>query len=339
MKQKLLNAPRRALRRLGALVLALTALGDGGALRAQVIEGHRLISWADASGRIRIPDGVTELAPSALKGNSSVTHIDFNGVRLIGADACAEMSALTGFDAPLVEELGAHVFEGNKAVTGVQLPASLKRIGRAAFADTNIEELSLPSALQSIGAYAFAGSKLRRATIPESVKRVGVGIFLLCSQLEELEYLAKAPILRVGTLGIYGHTSDGKPALRRLVFGRHIQGFPRREDGRDFIEQNYSWYQLFMSPGVKIEELVSHSPEPMQLERYVNRVKRLYVPAGLLEVYRAQDRKYPEIQALCACWRARGAEWRAFASRHRAVRLCGARGGQDRDQPQGQSLR
>ncbi|MDO4707680.1 MAG: leucine-rich repeat protein [Porphyromonadaceae bacterium] len=295
-------------------------------------------------GVVILPDEVTIIESAAFKDCSKITKVIGRGVRELKGLAFEGCTALEEVDFPLlertlgypfdgcpklksvrnakgiwvwteasgqivvpegVEVLGAHVFEGNKAVTGVQLPATLKRIGRAAFADTNIEEMSLPSALQSIGAFAFAGSKLRRATIPESVERVGTGMFLLCSQLEELEYLAKAPILRAGTLGIYGHSASGKPALRRLVLGRHIQGF--EGSGRN-DEFNYPWYYLLMSKGMRIEELVCHSPEPMLLERYVNRVKRLYVPAGLLEVYRAEDRKYPEMKDLRELYPIEGTE-------------------------------
>lgn len=107
MKQRLLG------HWLGLLLLSVCAIP---LLRAQQIEGHRLISWADASGAIKIPDGVTELADNALKGNSAITHIDFNEVRIIGVEACANLSQLSGISAPNVEELKAKAFyqSGNK---------------------------------------------------------------------------------------------------------------------------------------------------------------------------------------------------------------------------------
>lgn len=79
------------------LVLSATALA------AQTVSGNVLLSWGDATGPIRIPDGVTEIAENCFYtpgednpdgwgssdpvSNTNITSVDFNGVTKIGDNA------------------------------------------------------------------------------------------------------------------------------------------------------------------------------------------------------------------------------------------------------------
>lgn len=83
--------------------VALLVLFCGVNVNAQKVEGNKLVSWGDASGSIKIPDGVTEIAENCFYtqdeggedgwgggeaiSNTQITNIDFNQVTTIGKNA------------------------------------------------------------------------------------------------------------------------------------------------------------------------------------------------------------------------------------------------------------
>lgn len=124
--------------------------------QAQVIKNGVLESWVSASGDIKIPDEVVEIAPNcfyssgddggggwyddfsgerpALRdANNSITSINFNNVRKIGKEAIKECIGLKSVLMPNVEEIGESAFEGCSNITTITLP-KVTQIGKSAFA-------------------------------------------------------------------------------------------------------------------------------------------------------------------------------------------------------------
>lgn len=151
------------------LVLSATALA------AQTVSGNVLLSWGDATGAIRIPDGVTEIAancfctpgeedpygggyPSDPVSNTNITSVDLNGVTKIGDNAFNGCTGLKSIKAPKLESVGSHSFEGCTALEALELPM-IKTIGERAFENANaLTTLSLGKSLESIVGNPFQSS-------------------------------------------------------------------------------------------------------------------------------------------------------------------------------------
>ena len=151
------------------LVLSATALA------AQTVSGNVLLSWSDATGAIRIPDGVTEIAancfctpgeedpygggyPSDPVSNTNITSVDLNGVTKIGDNAFKGCTGIKTIKAPKLESVGSHSFEGCTALEALELPM-IKTIGEKAFENANaLTTLSLGKSLESIEGNPFQSS-------------------------------------------------------------------------------------------------------------------------------------------------------------------------------------
>ena len=151
------------------LVLSATALA------AQTVSGNVLLSWSDATGAIRIPDGVTEIAancfctpgeedpygggyPSDPVSNTNITSVDLNGVTKIGDNAFNGCTGIKTIKAPKLESVGSHSFEGCTALEALELPM-IKTIGEKAFENANaLTTLSLGKSLESIVGNPFQSS-------------------------------------------------------------------------------------------------------------------------------------------------------------------------------------
>ena len=150
------------------LVLSATALA------AQTVSGNVLLSWGDATGAIRIPDGVTEIAANCFYtpgeddpdgwgasdpvSNTNITSVDLNGVTKIGDNAFKGCTGLKTIKAPKLESVGSHSFEGCTALEALDLPM-IKTIGEKAFENANaLTSLSLGKSLESIVGNPFQSS-------------------------------------------------------------------------------------------------------------------------------------------------------------------------------------
>ena len=144
------------------LLLVLSAT----ALVAQSVSGNVLTSWGDATGAIRIPDGVTEIAANCFYtpgeddpngwgstdpiSNTNITSVDLNGVTKIGDNAFKGCMGIKTIKAPKLESVGSHSFEGCTALETLDLPM-IKTIGEKAFENANaLTSLSLGKSLESI---------------------------------------------------------------------------------------------------------------------------------------------------------------------------------------------
>lgn len=150
------------------LVLSATALA------AQTVSGNVLLSWSDATGAIRIPDEVTEIAANCFYtpgeddpdgwgssdpvSNTNITSVDLNGVTKIGDNAFKGCTGLKSIKAPKLESVGSHSFEGCTALEALELPM-IKTIGEKAFENANaLTSLSLGKSLESIVGNPFQNS-------------------------------------------------------------------------------------------------------------------------------------------------------------------------------------
>ena len=152
------------------LLLVLSAT----ALVAQSVSGNVLTSWGDATGAIRIPDGVTEIAANCFYtpgeddpngwgstdpiSNTNITSVDLNGVTKIGDNAFKGCTGIKTIKAPKLESVGSHSFEGCTALETLELPM-IKTIGEKAFENANaLTSLSLGKSLESIVGNPFQNS-------------------------------------------------------------------------------------------------------------------------------------------------------------------------------------
>lgn len=150
------------------LVLSATALA------AQTMSGNVLTSWGDATGAIRIPDEVTEIAancfytpgeedpyggyPSDPVSNTNITSVDLNRVTKIGENAFRGCTGIKTIKAPKLESVGSHSFEGCTALEALDLPM-IKTIGEKAFENAKaLTSLSLGKSLESIVGNPFQNS-------------------------------------------------------------------------------------------------------------------------------------------------------------------------------------
>lgn len=149
------------------LVLSATALA------AQTVSGNVLTSWGDATGAIRIPDGVTEIAANCFYSpgdeepgwgasdpvsNTNITSVDLNGVTKIGDNAFKGCIGIKTIKAPKLESVGSESFEGCTALEALELPM-IKTIGKKAFENANaLTSLSLGKSLESIVGNPFQNS-------------------------------------------------------------------------------------------------------------------------------------------------------------------------------------
>ena len=145
-------------------------------IKAQNIQDGVLIGWPMASGDIKIPDGVVEIAPNCFhesggdwggdddwegapafgkslrSSNDEITSVDFNQVKKIGKEAFKECKGIKSVKMPNVEEIGEEAFAScdNDGFTTLDLPA-IKRIGENAFFScSSLQKVTIGGALAEI---------------------------------------------------------------------------------------------------------------------------------------------------------------------------------------------
>ena len=95
-------------------------------VNAQRVENGKLISWDGASGSIKIPDGVTEIAENCFYtqdeggedswgdgeaiSNTQITSVDFNQVTTIGKNAFKGCTGITSLVAIHVKTINKEAF-------------------------------------------------------------------------------------------------------------------------------------------------------------------------------------------------------------------------------------
>lgn len=156
--------------------------------KAQTVKDGVLISWPMATGDIKIPDEVVEIAANCFfaddsewggedgdwggedgwegysvkrstlrSANTEITSVDFNNVRKIGKEAFKECRGIKSVKMPHVEEIGESAFEScdNHLLTRLDLPA-IKKIEKNAFASCDaLTTVFLGGELEAMGKNPF----------------------------------------------------------------------------------------------------------------------------------------------------------------------------------------
>lgn len=159
-----INFPKR-LKCVGADAFAGTKwMADRLSENPLVIAGRVLINGRAASGRVRIPEHVVQIAERAFYGNQKLTEVEIPGS---------------------VESIGAASFESCKSLKRVTLAAGLKDIAPYAFDKCeSLTDIKIPEGVGTLGDGAFARcGRLKRAEIPASVDFIGENAFLEAGEL------------------------------------------------------------------------------------------------------------------------------------------------------------
>ena len=166
-----------------------------------------------ASGKIRIPEGVTQIGHSALSGCSVLTDITLpdsltqigprafhnckkltritipEGVTQIEYAAFSRCSSLKKIVIPEgITQIDNFVFRYCKELTHVSLPEGVNRISsRAFYGCRNLRTISLPESLTAIDIYAFYNcKKLTGIIFPEKLAGIGFCAFHNCKSLTDI---------------------------------------------------------------------------------------------------------------------------------------------------------
>lgn len=156
-----------------------------------VIVNDILIDGREATGDIRVPEWVKEIAPFAFFGSnvkgdalenysgSSITSILIpSSVKKIGKLSFCKNYNLTKIDMRQgLEEIGMQAFYDCRKISELDLPASVKILGAGAFYNCiGISSVTLPDSLETYGQNIFGkGTELTThivVTVPESITNV-----------------------------------------------------------------------------------------------------------------------------------------------------------------------
>lgn len=150
MKKKLLP---RLLCLLGLLACIATASAAGDDF---VVENGRLTAYRGAGGAIAIPDGVTDIAPSAFAENTAITSVTFPAS---------------------VQSVGNLAFWKCSGLSEVRFSEGLLAIGHHAFAECPLQSVSLPDSLLLVNGGAFTGCPSLSSVRLSSETSCGYGAF------------------------------------------------------------------------------------------------------------------------------------------------------------------
>ncbi|MBP3449005.1 MAG: leucine-rich repeat protein [Spirochaetaceae bacterium] len=179
------------------------------------IVGTTLMSWDNAEGVIRIPNGVTDIAENVFNDNNKITRVIIpSSVVSIGHSAFYDCDKLTSveFLGPGLEFIGANAFSDCDNLAYITLPSTLQVIGGSAFCyDSSLTIVNIPDSVTVLGGDAFAGCTMLRTltigsgltelkhrtfyncdsivsvTIPDTVLSIADTVFVDCDNITELK--------------------------------------------------------------------------------------------------------------------------------------------------------
>lgn len=137
-----------------------------------VVENGILVEYNGSGGDVKIPVGVTEIAPGAFAINRSFVS------SVVIPEGCVKID----------DE--AFCFLGDLVPSvKVTLPSTLRVIGDRAFEEAHVTQINFPEGLVSIGETAFEGSYLSSVTLPSSLKSLGAGAFGHSEKLSQVSWI------------------------------------------------------------------------------------------------------------------------------------------------------
>ncbi|MDR1135965.1 MAG: leucine-rich repeat protein, partial [Clostridiales Family XIII bacterium] len=169
----------------------LTANYDDEVSSFLIVDGV-LQAYLGDGGRVKIPEGVTEIGDSAFANNRTVTKVVFNeGLKKIGDSAFMNAALIGAIEFPeSLESIGAYAFSGTTGLAGVlQIPDKVVSIGNAAFYNNrDFTSLKLGSSVVTIGDEAFQGCTriMGVLKLPSTTVSIGQRAFMQCLSFTEL---------------------------------------------------------------------------------------------------------------------------------------------------------
>ena len=153
-----------------------------------IVEGTVLVGWDNPKGKIKVPDGVTDIAEDALANRSEITSVVIpSSVVNINKGAFYNCTGLRSVEIQGngLEIIGEGAFRGDTGLVSIMIPDSVTSIGHYAFADCKtLAMIKIPDSVVTIGDWAFGScTALRTLTIGNSVTSLGKRAFEYCISL------------------------------------------------------------------------------------------------------------------------------------------------------------
>lgn len=140
------------------------------------------------SGKITIPDNVTEIGRAAFSGCNKLTEVTVpDGVTQIGKSAFASCTNLTSVNIPdKVTEIYDCAFAGCHVLTDIIIPDGVTKIGERGIADCyNLTSINIPDSVTKIDKYAFVNCvSLTSANIGSGVTEIAEDAFYKCNIIQ-----------------------------------------------------------------------------------------------------------------------------------------------------------
>ena len=148
------------------------------------------VLFADASGNVEIPLGITNVGAGAFRDRRGITSVMIpSSVTSIGQWAFEGCSGLKSVTIPAsVTSIMDGAFKGCRGLESVTIPSSVTNIGWSVFENcSGLTTLSILPGVTSIGWNMFWGcSNLTSVTIPSTVTNILEGAFQNCSGLRSV---------------------------------------------------------------------------------------------------------------------------------------------------------
>ena len=179
--------------------------------------GSILVSGQHCSGEVRLPDGLTAIAPFAFSGNNNITKVFLpEGLCGIGEGAFWGCGALMEVAAPSSCMIGARAFEKCISLTKIHVHAA--GVGAAAFAFCrSLEEAEL-TGVKVLAHRLFEGCSRLERCICRQVEVIGSYCFSGCHKLNGVD------LCRVGEIGSYAFQNCD--ALEKISLNENVVLMP-----------------------------------------------------------------------------------------------------------------
>lgn len=166
---------------------------------------HVLAECTGNISRLRIPEGITAIAPGVFQDGNLLTEVTLPGsLRSIGNRAFSGCKWLREVhQAQNVEEIGSMAFFNCGALVRMECPEKLNRLGARAFENcVSLEEILIPEGVEEIPERAFYRChSLKRVDLPAGIKRIGREAFAFCRELSRIRVGAEVQIEEGAFLG------------------------------------------------------------------------------------------------------------------------------------------
>jgi|GEM_PF-2422317 len=261
--------------------------------------GDYAFKYCSSLTSITIPNSVTSIGGGAFAYCESLTSVTIpNSVTTIGEASFYGCSGLTSVTiGNSVTSIGTQVFYNCSGLTSVTIPNSVTSIGESAFDNcSSLTSVTIPNSVTSIGEHAFQRcSSLTSVTIPNSVTSIGMYAFDNCSSLTTINVANDNP----DYCSIDGVLFNKAQTILILYpAGKADDSYSIPNSVTSIVEGAFSGCSSLTS-------LTCLAETPPQVDYtifyYLDPSKIvLYVPAGSIELYRADEQwnKFIDIRPL-----------------------------------------